>query len=667
MRAPLLASILATREGNGGRDSALKARLLAHADFVSSLYCSKKLVGHEGCVNTVSWGPETQPGGNLLVSGSDDTRVILWGPCCKFGWAERGRLETGHVQNIFCAEVSPANEAKLATAGLDGEVRLVDVPSERNFLLGEANQMILGLSFIPYEANSMLASGQDGCVRIYDTRASPPARQARTGLQEGPLLVNMATLKGPGQGTWACGLKFHPARPNLFAVGTSSCATSLFDLRMSGGGRAIPVATYIPSALSSPNSLMNCWGNDGVSSLDISATGKLVVNFRGENLFLFDLHGKDGEVDETAGGVTLHRETLTVFKGRRNHDTFLKQVCFLYCGADEYVATGGDNGDMYVWRSQAPPESTAATLLRRVPADSSTLNALAPHPSLPIVATAGIDTDVKMWEVGFGCREDGELATTTADDDADADADEGAHPFSRRLHPHPPIVTCVEAQRRVAAAARLRERGNEEYRRGENETALSWYRSASAKLNFRAPGRALKAARTAAVALVFLNQAACSLKLARPQDAETLCALVLRSEPGNIKARLRRAQALIELKVFDDADEELDSAAKLLAESGAGDGAGGFARDLERLRRENAQKRDTYEAEHTEERLRGFLDANGHHSALPAELQSVLAAMRADIIEGASQGGSDDDEEEDEEEEEEEEDSFSTASGFGRK
>ena len=42
---------------------------------------------------------------------------------------------------------------------------------------------------------------------------------------------------------------------------------------------------------------------------------------------------------------------------------------------------------------------TAQELLRKLPADRCVVNSVAPHPSLPLVATAGIDANIKAWDV----------------------------------------------------------------------------------------------------------------------------------------------------------------------------------------------------------------------------------------------------------------------------
>lgn len=48
--------------------------------------------------------------------------------------------------------------------------------------------------------------------------------------------------------------------------------------------------------------------------------------------------------------------------------------------------------------TEKPPPG-AQELLRKLPADRCVVNSVAPHPSLPLVATAGIDANIKAWDV----------------------------------------------------------------------------------------------------------------------------------------------------------------------------------------------------------------------------------------------------------------------------
>lgn len=86
--------------------------------IVKQLNLEKKLNGHDGCVNAVEFNST----GDLLVSGSDDCKVILW------DWArnsERFSYPSGHLDNIFQTKIMPfTNDQKIVTSAADGKVIL---------------------------------------------------------------------------------------------------------------------------------------------------------------------------------------------------------------------------------------------------------------------------------------------------------------------------------------------------------------------------------------------------------------------------------------------------------------------------------------------------------------------------------------------------------------
>lgn len=85
-------------------------------DLVLRLEIHRKLEKHKGCVNTVSFNAD----GDILVSGSDDRRVILW------NW-ETGKAQlsfhSGHNNNIFQAKIMPyTDDRTIVTCAADGQV-----------------------------------------------------------------------------------------------------------------------------------------------------------------------------------------------------------------------------------------------------------------------------------------------------------------------------------------------------------------------------------------------------------------------------------------------------------------------------------------------------------------------------------------------------------------
>lgn len=75
-----------------------------------------------------------------------------------------------------------------------------------------------------------------------------------------------------------------------------------------------------------------------------------------------------------------------------------------FWGSD-YVMSGSDCGHVFVW------ERSSGKLVMLMQADQHVVNCLQPHPSEPLLATSGIDHDVKLWApVGEGPLFDQALA-----------------------------------------------------------------------------------------------------------------------------------------------------------------------------------------------------------------------------------------------------------------
>lgn len=84
--------------------------------LVKRLSLYGKLHGHKGCVNTVHFNPS----GDLLVTGSDDRKIIIW------DWATKTKkfaYPSGHLENVFQARIMPfTDDRMIVTSAADGQV-----------------------------------------------------------------------------------------------------------------------------------------------------------------------------------------------------------------------------------------------------------------------------------------------------------------------------------------------------------------------------------------------------------------------------------------------------------------------------------------------------------------------------------------------------------------
>ncbi|KAI5739568.1 hypothetical protein M8J77_020819 [Diaphorina citri] len=92
-----------------------------------------------------------------------------------------------------------------------------------------------------------------------------------------------------------------------------------------------------------------------------------------------------GFCDEAARRGSMRRK----FTGHRNARTMIKQARFW---GDGYVMSGSDCGHVFIW------DRYSGKLAMCLEADKHVVNCVLPHPTLPLLATSGIDYDVKIWE-----------------------------------------------------------------------------------------------------------------------------------------------------------------------------------------------------------------------------------------------------------------------------
>ena len=100
---------------------------------------------------------------------------------------------------------------------------------------------------------------------------------------------------------------------------------------------------------------------------------------------------------DTLTGAVTHRMI-----GRVNEQTDIKEATFLGRG-DKLIGAGSDDGRLYVFCSET------GHCIRASAADGNILNCVQSHPELPILATSGIESCVKIWSAApESCAEEPE-------------------------------------------------------------------------------------------------------------------------------------------------------------------------------------------------------------------------------------------------------------------
>ncbi|XP_055585735.1 DDB1- and CUL4-associated factor 6-like [Uranotaenia lowii] len=86
--------------------------------------------------------------------------------------------------------------------------------------------------------------------------------------------------------------------------------------------------------------------------------------------------------------ITNYDYVLKKFVGHRNARTMIKEATFW---GNDYIMSGSDCGHVFTW------ERATGRLVMLMEADQHVVNCVQPHPTLPILATSGIDYDIKIW------------------------------------------------------------------------------------------------------------------------------------------------------------------------------------------------------------------------------------------------------------------------------
>ncbi|CAN6685233.1 unnamed protein product [Malus baccata var. baccata] len=374
-----------------------KHRLAGSEDLVLRLEIFRKLEKHKGCVNTVSFNAD----GDILVSGSDDRRVILW------NW-ETGKAQlsfhSGHNNNIFQAKIMPyTDDRTIVTCAADGQVRRSQI-LER----GQVNTSLLGrhmgrahkLAVEPGSPHIFYTCGEDGLVQHFDLRTD-----AATELFTCKPLDNRSYMPAIHLNAIA----IDPRNPNFFAVAGADEYARLFDIRKYNwdGSSDVgqPADFYCPPHLIGDVQV-------GITGLAFSEQSELLVSYNDEFIYLFTRDmglgpnpipsspvSMGSDASEMSGDHQCEKSPSTMdvdkrfgpqdYKGHRNCET-VKGVNFFGPNC-EYVVSGSDCGRIFIWKKKG------GELIRVMEADKHVVNCIESHPHTTVLASSGIENDIKMW------------------------------------------------------------------------------------------------------------------------------------------------------------------------------------------------------------------------------------------------------------------------------
>ncbi|KAF6134790.1 hypothetical protein GIB67_002191 [Kingdonia uniflora] len=349
-------------------------RIAGSEDIVKKINLYGKLEGHEGCVNTVQFNST----GEFVVSGSDDTQVIFW------NWATKSRMfsyPSGHTDNIFQAKIMPFSDDRvIVTSAADGQVRLGVVLESGEVdtkKLGKHQGGVHNLAIEPGSPHVFYSCGEDAFIQHFDLRQHSPTK-----------LFYCSSLAENKRGSVRLNaIVIDPRKPNYFAVGGYDRYARVYDIRRyqwdASSSLDTPVDTFSPQHLIGT-------GNIHITGLAYSNMSELLVTYNDELVYLFERNMGLGSNPSSVAPENLEKlRQPQVYKGHRNSET-VKGVSF-FGPNDEYVLSGSDCGHIFMWKK------SGGELLRLLKGDKRIVNCLESHPHLPVLATSGIEKNVKLW------------------------------------------------------------------------------------------------------------------------------------------------------------------------------------------------------------------------------------------------------------------------------
>ncbi|RVW96572.1 DDB1- and CUL4-associated factor 8 [Vitis vinifera] len=339
-------------------------------DLVLQFDIYRKLEKHRGCVNTVSFNAD----GDILVSGSDDRRIILW------DW-ESGHVklsfESGHINNVFQAKFMPyTDDRSIVTCAADGQVRraqILECGRVETTLLAKHQGRAHKLAIEPGSPYIFYTCGEDGLVQHIDLRSRAATE-----------LLTCHQIEERRRGLRAVvqlnAIAIDPRNSNLFAVAGSDEYARLYDIRKYKWDGSTdfdqPIDFFCPSHLI---------GNPyvGITGLSFSDQRELLVSYNDEFIYLFTK-------DIGLGPDPIPASPASLGSGA-DHPLEASTM-----DTDENVSPKSTRGTKITVAAYSFGKKSGE-LIRVMEADQHVVNCIESHPHATVLASSGIEKDIKIW------------------------------------------------------------------------------------------------------------------------------------------------------------------------------------------------------------------------------------------------------------------------------
>ncbi|EDV95541.1 DDB1- and CUL4-associated factor 8 [Drosophila grimshawi] len=337
----------------GGHTSALSfgQGYYASRQVVERMKLMISLSRHRCCVNCLSFNRC----GDLICSGSDDLRIIVW------DWANgkpRHSFKSGHNLNIFQTKfIDSAGCLDVISSSRDGQVRRAVIPpsgssSIKPTHLYSHREAVHKLVVVPHSRHEVISAGEDAAVKHFDLRSNQCTTMLRCVSSVANRRVRLFSIA------------HHPFAPE-FCVSGSDDKLRVYDKRKPNQ----PVHQMSPKDAKVSQITCAVYNYSG---------SEILASYSDAAIYLYDSRNyKDGEF-------------LHSYEGHINSRT-IKGVNF-FGPHSEYIVSGSDDGNIFFW-----DKNTEAVMNFMKGDHSGVVNCLEQHPTMPVLATSGLDHNVKIW------------------------------------------------------------------------------------------------------------------------------------------------------------------------------------------------------------------------------------------------------------------------------
>ncbi|CAB3380596.1 Hypothetical predicted protein [Cloeon dipterum] len=314
----------------------------------------KDLFSHYGCVNAIEFSAE----GDLLVSGGDDRRVLLWKMHEIMEVRERPArpavMNTEHGSNIFCLNLSSDNK-NIFSAGNDETVIIHDVETGECVRCYMHEKPVYCISLNPSNDDIFCSASDDGRVLIYDVRKEP---------SEGEALI-LASSTGAYHG-----VMYNPTEPDLVATANAKTGLSLYDVRKPKQ----PLVQYGENR------------NESCMSVRFNQRGTHLLGLRRRR--------------EAVLYATVSAKPAAIFDNSGYYNSCTMKSCTFAGPDDDFVLSGSDDFNLYLWKVPYVDTDDFVAVTKAIYTLSghrSIVNQVRYNSAYNLIASSGVEKIIKLW------------------------------------------------------------------------------------------------------------------------------------------------------------------------------------------------------------------------------------------------------------------------------